>query len=470
MNAIRRLLSKEENPPVKQVLDTGILAKLIELITSADPKIGFEAAWAVTNIASTEYTSVVVDAGAVRPLVAGMMSGDSNVRDQCVWCVGNIAGDSAKYRNMLLETEGALQALFLNIQNPSNLPLLRNATWALSNFCRGKPTPHPDAVKAILPALSFLLSHEDKDVVQEAAWGVSYLTESEEGPLQAVVDAGVVPRSVALMAHAEQNVVLPALRIVGNVISGSDRQTQAAVDAGAMPAIVPLLNHPKRNIRREACWAVSNIAAGTPTQIGQLVAVPGLLASVIHQLGKGEFAVRKEAAWVVSNIATTGTAEHVRILLENRAAEPMSDMVTIKDPRMQCVILDAIKAILVVGKRISVNGVNAYAELFENASLLDHLEDVQRNCHADVLDRAVAIIDDFFDRDEDSEEAGQALAALGSVAAPAVPPHGAFAGFGAALQPSNGGWSIGAPAAACQAIVPAPAGPFGFNFSHITFS
>ncbi len=461
VTAIRRLLSKESQPPVKEVLACGILPKLIELIVSPDVKIGFEAAWAVTNIASTEYTAHVVDAGAVRPLVAGMMSGDTNVRDQCLWCLGNIAGDCSKYRDLLLGTEGALSALFLNIQQPASLQLLRNATWALSNFCRGKPSPSPEAVRALLPALAYLLNHEDKETLGDAAWGVSYLTDGDEATVQAFVDTpGVLTRCVALMEHAESTIVTPALRIMGNVISGSDRQTQAAVEAGALRAIAPLLSHSKKTLRREACWAVSNVAAGTVDQISALMSVPGLIAGVLGLLRSGEFAVRKEAAWVMSNIATTGSATHVHALVALRVADPLCDIIKCGDARIQCLVLDCIKTILTVGA--AGGSSNPFADVFEEAGLLDRLEDVQSGqCHSDVYERAVGLIERFFGVDEDVPYAeASALAGLKgmdaantafSLSGPVT--FGANAGFGA-----NANWGA------------VPAGPTPFNFGSITFA
>lgn len=75
VTSIRKLLSKESNPPVTPVLKCGILQRLIELLDSSDAKVQFEAAWAVTNIASTEFTGEVVAAGAIGPLVKCMMAG-----------------------------------------------------------------------------------------------------------------------------------------------------------------------------------------------------------------------------------------------------------------------------------------------------------------------------------------------------------------------------------------------------------
>lgn len=65
--------------------------------------------------------------------------------DQAVWALGNIAGDSPKCRDLVLGY-GALVPLLAQFSDQAKLSMLRNATWTLSNFCRGKPQPQFEQV------------------------------------------------------------------------------------------------------------------------------------------------------------------------------------------------------------------------------------------------------------------------------------------------------------------------------------
>ena len=439
-HAVRRMLSKEKDPPVVQVLQSGVLPRLVEFLKSPDAKMQFEAAWAITNIASTEHTRVVVDAGCMPLMVQLLRSPSADVREQCIWCLGNISGDGPELRDMVLAIPGAVTNLLLNIQRAANDSLLKNATWTLSNYCRGKPQPPLEAVRPLIPAFAHLLTSPDVEVLTDACWGLSYLTDGDNPRIQAVVDAGVASRLVQLLAHDSPTVVVPALRTVGNIVTGSDEQTQAILDADGLPALARLVMSRRRNIAREACWASSNVSAGTPPQIARLVDTPGMVDGLLHQLSKGDFGVRKEACWALSNALTTGEVATVHRLVAKGSIEPLVQALSVDDARIVQVALEAVTAVLEAGGPPA--GGTEYSILVEEAGGVDALETLQEHSNNDIYEKAVSIIETYFgvvDGDEDEN------------VAPAIQDGGGDRGRRRAVQPVLV-WCR--PACACRAVQP----------------
>jgi HEAT repeat protein len=397
----RKLLSAEHNPPVSQVIEAGVLPKLVEFLSAAhDTSLQFEAAWALTNVASTEHTEVVVQHGAVPPLAQLLTNANADVREQAAWCLGNIAGDSPSLRDVVLST-GALGFLIQNIQQPASNSMLRNATWALSNFCRGKPQPELSLVANAVPVLVALLSNPDKEVLMDACWALSYLSDGDDMRIECVVQSNAVPALVQLLRHESSSVITPALRTIGNIVSGSDTQTQSVIDQGGLQALLPLLDNPKKTVRKETCWALSNIAAGTKHQISILCQAPNVLQRVMGQLSNGEWDVKKEAAWVVSNVATGGNSDDVRMLINSGCIAPITELLEVEDAKIVMVALDAIDAIL---KHGGEGENNEYATLVDEAEGLDKIEALQEHENIDIYEKAVQLIEKYFGEEEEECE------------------------------------------------------------------
>ncbi|MBZ3872335.1 Importin subunit alpha-8 [Sciurus carolinensis] len=69
--AARKMLSWEQNPPLNSFVEAGLISRLVEFLKSSlHSYLQFEAAWALTNIASgMEQIQAVVEAGAILPLI-----------------------------------------------------------------------------------------------------------------------------------------------------------------------------------------------------------------------------------------------------------------------------------------------------------------------------------------------------------------------------------------------------------------
>lgn len=179
-------------------------------------------------------------------------SPNEDVREQAAWALGNVAGDGVLCRDYVLE-QGAMQALLQvasTFTDQSRLSTIRNATWTLSNLCRGKPAPAFHLVSAALPLLQQLIYSTDMETVTDACWALSYLSDGPNERIEAVLQAGVAPKLVELL-HSQASVQTPALRTVGNIVTGDDAQTQRIINLNALPALLWMLDNTKKNLRKE---------------------------------------------------------------------------------------------------------------------------------------------------------------------------------------------------------------------------
>ncbi|NXP92080.1 IMA3 protein, partial [Passerina amoena] len=358
VQAARKLLSSDRNPPIDDLIKSGILPILVHCLERDDnPSLQFEAAWALTNIASgtSEQTQAVVQSNAVPLFLRLLHSPHQNVCEQAVWALGNIIGDGPQCRDYVISL-GVVKPLLSFISPSIPITFLRNVTWVMVNLCRHKDPPPPmETIQEILPALCVLIHHTDVNV-----------SDPSQSHLQ------------LLLWFWSWNVVL---------------------NCEALSHFPALLTHPKEKINKEAVWFLSNITAGNQQQV-QAVIDANLVPMIIHLLDKGDFGTQKEAAWAISNLTISGRKDQVAYLIQQNVIPPFCNLLTVKDAQVVQVVLDGLSNIL----KMAEEEAETIANLIEECGGLEKIEQLQNHENEDIYKLAYEIIDQFFSSDDIDED------------------------------------------------------------------
>uniref|UniRef100_A0A4W6FTT1 Importin subunit alpha n=1 Tax=Lates calcarifer TaxID=8187 RepID=A0A4W6FTT1_LATCA len=365
--AARKLLSREKHPPIDGIIAAGLIPKFVRFLALSEcPPIQFEAAW----------TTAVVEEGAIPAFISLVASPHPHISEQAIWALGNIAGDGSNQRDLVIK-HGGLQPLLALLAAPdlSVFPsgYLRNVTWTLSNLCRNKnPAPPLTAVQQLLPALVRLLHHDDREVLADTCWAVSYLTDGSNERIEVVVQAGLVPRLVQLLTCGELSIDGIAISVLSTMLTGFREVCQI--------------------VKSASLRSLGNIVTGTDEQT-QCVLNAGAL---------GDYKTQKEAVWAVTNYTSGGTVAQVAYLVQCNVLGPLLNLLTAKDSKIILVILDAIYNILQMAYK--AGEIEKLCLMIEELGGLDKIEALQSHDNEAVYKSSLNIIDKFFSEENEEDE------------------------------------------------------------------
>ncbi|CAP36167.1 Protein CBR-IMA-2 [Caenorhabditis briggsae] len=405
--SLRKSLSKTKNPPIDDVIQSGLINALVQALRVQNDRVQYEAAWALTNIVSgsTSQTMSAVEAGACAPLIELSCHSDGQIAEQALWAVANIAGDSAQLRDYVIECHGveALMHIMSRIDQFTTSHV-RTIAWALSNMCRHQ-NPHAPlpVLKVLAKGLAALVKHSDRQVRQDACWAVSYLTDGPDEQIELARESGVLSTIVSYLDESE-NLIAPALRTLGNVATGNDSLTQSVIDLGVLDRMVQLMEKTRStSIMKECCWLISNIIAGTQKQI-QAVLDAHLLPILVNILKSGDHKCQFEASWALSNLAQGGTSRQIVAMMEENVVPALCQALnTTHNQDMLNNTLETLYTLMLTVQTSYSHKMDILHDEVEENGGLDALERLQESQSESIYTQAYRIITQFFGDDENDE-------------------------------------------------------------------
>lgn len=143
---IRRAISIDENPPLNQLISTGVVPHIIKLLDYdyfAYQPLMIECAWIIANIASgtPAHVEYLVKQDIISRAINLFDHPHDDVKDNAIWILSNIAGDSFENRDKLLEVGIVAKLENTLLDNTYSTGFISHVSWLISNLCRGKPYP-----------------------------------------------------------------------------------------------------------------------------------------------------------------------------------------------------------------------------------------------------------------------------------------------------------------------------------------
>jgi len=388
-----RSLCYDPVPSVDVLVNTHVVPPLVKLLSCGNDDTEFQSAWALTNIASdsTPHVDILISSGAVPALVQMFNKARKwRNREQAAWALSNIAADSCENRDLVLSYDIML-FLVKNLKVSKNMDFLRRGTCLMYSLVYGTPGPTFELVSSCFDCMYRLLHLEDEEILSDACWALSYVTyRGDENKIDAVIQAGLVPRLVKLMYSKNKTIFTPSLRVIGDVVAGSSAQTQAVLDADGLSAIRHLMEIKDlyADLLKTCCFTLSNIMGGTADQV-DAVMESGICPLLFKLMKEGEPAVKKEATWAMVNALDQGNDQHVISLIHEGILDVLIGSLTSDDLQLVMLCLKGLRCSLKVGNNNSYG--SRFILLLE--SKLHFVKLLQNHTNVEVAQSAYSLLD-----------------------------------------------------------------------------
>jgi importin subunit alpha-6/7 len=413
---LRRVLCCND-PPIQHIVSTGCVDSLIQILrNSTEESVKSNTIWCLTNIATGDHVQTGSVVKAVPELLQIITGASDELREQACWTIGNIAGDSDKYRSVLI-ANGSVRPLldFLTAATTTTITttttpnsMAQTAAWTLSNLARGTTPAGAFIETGSINLLLSLLTIGDKNISVEVWWIFSFLTAKDIGSVDILIQQGLIQILEQTIANLNSNDItsIPVIRVLGNLTSGPQHWLDVLLTSEiillSISRICSTIDSGEKSVLKETMWSLANILGGSELHRNAGLNA-GFLQHALNFLHTDKFDLQKEGVFALRN-AIQNQQCLISLISLNALHEILIKLMKVHDGDMALACIQILKAIAFANQNTKSSIIQAYL----NCGMYEVLENMLYIGCGDHLGMVVrAAIDELFENeDDDDDDAG----------------------------------------------------------------
>jgi len=322
---IRRAISTA-NPPVAELVQTGIVPHIVELLSgdySGEMGIIIEASWIAGNIASRESTHVnfLVSLEIVSIAFRLLEYPCKEVNENAFYILANIAGDKSGYRDDILEM-GIADVLDAYVAKSDFDPsMISYVAWLISNLCgRKKPYPLFEYIAPFMRYIhNFLTTSNDLETLTHSMWSLEAITQGGESEIDEVLQMDITEDIFKCLKIDNRQLKNATLKTISNILTDSDSQMQFMMNRGLVEVVYPLLGDANQLVRKQAALVYCNLLAGTGEQVKEVVdwGSGQIIKTLMEMVNRDHPEVSEECLYALCNACDRGNMQEITFLVKH---------------------------------------------------------------------------------------------------------------------------------------------------------
>jgi len=302
--AILNMTHSEENR--HQVVASGALPTLVELLSSPDPDVQYYCATAISNIAVDavhRHRFSKTEPKLVPSLISLMENDSIKVQCQAALALRNLASDS--HYQVDIVKQGGLPPL-LNLLQSSFPPLILGAVACIRNISIHEDNERPIIKAGFLHPLIELLSFDENEEIQcHSISTIRNLAASSEDNKRTIVEAGTVERIRDLILRSPPTIQHEMTATLAILALCDDLKTRL-IQVGVLDVLIPLTRSPDIETQGNSGAAIGNLCskAYDYTSFAKVWETPeeGLRGFLIRFLNSPDPSFQHLAVWTIIQI------------------------------------------------------------------------------------------------------------------------------------------------------------------------